>query len=123
MLTITKKQMKVFEKASLRSFEDEMVLHSKEFSPKHSEKIGDKKLRIVIQQAMKRANSYGFTLKGPIRIYIELTLLFGRDFDADKKYSGVSEILQSDNDEMLRAEKIHDWVLDNNMKGNSSNQN
>lgn len=127
MLTISTEQMKVFEKASLRTFEDEMVLHSQEFSPKLCEVIGEKQLRVALRQAMKRADSYGFTLKGPIRLYIELILLFGSDFDTDPQFPAIAEILQSDDDEMTRADRIHEWVIDYNKnvsgKGNTNTHN
>lgn len=118
MLTISKKQIKVFEDASLKNFEDNMVLHSQEFSPKLCEVIGEDQLRIALRQAIKRADSYGFTLKGPIRLYIELTFLFGSDFDTDPQFPAIAEILKSDIGEMERAEKIHKWVLDYNQKVN-----
>ena len=121
MLSINTAQMKVFEEASLRSFEDEMVLHSQEFSPKLCEVIGEDQLRIALRQAIKRADSYGFTLKGPIRLYIELMFLFGSDFDTDPQFPTIAEILQSDVIEMERAEKIREWVLDYNKSVNGKN--
>ncbi len=114
MLSINTEQMKVFEEASLRSFEDEMVLHSQEFSAKLCEVIGEDQLRIALRQAIKQADSYGFTLKGPIRLFIELMFIFGSDFDTDPQFPAIAEVLQSDEGEMQRAEKIHGWVLDYN---------
>lgn len=120
MLTITKKQMEAFEKVSLDKFEDEMILHCKKFSPKVCEEIGHEKLKGFVQATIQKANSYNFTLKGPLRIFIELTLLFGNGFDTDKNYSGLSKILQSEHDEMQRSEEIYEWILDNNQKENSN---
>jgi len=114
MLNINTEQIKAFEKASIRSFEDEMVLHSQEFSAKLCEVIGEKQLRVALRQAIKRADSYGFTLKGPIRLYIELMFIFGSDFDTDPQFPAIAKVLQSDEGEMQRAEKIHEWILDYN---------
>ncbi len=118
MLNINTEQMKVFEEASIRSFEDEMVLHSQEFSAKLCEVIGEDQLRIALRQAIKRADSYRFTLKGPIRLYIELMFIFGSDFDTDPQFPAIAEVLQSDEGEMQRAEKIYKWVLDYNKQVN-----
>ncbi len=44
-LRIREKQMKVLEDAALRRFEDEMVEHSKKFTPKLCEVLGEEQLR------------------------------------------------------------------------------
>ncbi len=112
MLKIRSAQMKVFEDAALQRFEDDMMAHSKKFSPRLCEVIGDEQLRVALRQAMKRAGSYGFTFRGPIRLYIELMFLCGSDFDTDPQYSAVGEVLNASGDQMLRAEQIYEGVLD-----------
>ncbi len=58
MLIIRKEQMKAFENDALRRFEDEMVVHSKEFTPRLCKVIGDEQLRVALRQAMERADTY-----------------------------------------------------------------
>lgn len=111
MLIIRDEQMKVFEQAALRNFEDEMVVHSKEFTPRLCEVIGEDQLRVALRQAMVRAAGYGFTYRGPVRLYIELLFLCGSDFDTDPQYPAVGEVLRASGDQMHRAEQIHEGVL------------
>ncbi len=110
MIKIRQEQMKMFENDALRHFEDEMVLHSKEFSPRLCEILGDDQLRIALRQVMNRADTYGFTNRGSIRLYIELMFLYGSNFDTDPQYS-MSEILNASQDQMQRAEQLHQGVL------------
>lgn len=112
MLVVRAEQMTVFEQEALRRFEDEMVLHSREFTPRLCEVIGEDQLRVALRQAMSRAGTYGFTNQGPIRLYIELIFLCGSDFDNDPQYPTLAKILNDPGDQMLRAEQIYDGILD-----------
>jgi len=103
--------MTVFEDAALQRFEDEMVAHSKEFSPRLCEVIGDDQLRVALRQAMKCADSYGFTYRGPIRLYVELMFFYGSGFDTDPQYPAIGEVLNAPDDQMWRAEQIHEGVV------------
>jgi hypothetical protein len=58
MLNIRPNQMKVFEEAALRRFEDEMVVHSKELTPRLCEVLGDEQLRVALRQSMNREVSW-----------------------------------------------------------------
>jgi TPR repeat protein len=93
-------------------FEDQMVTHSRTFSPRLCQVLGDAQLRMAVRQAMIRAEGYGFTCRGPIRSYVELIFLFGSDFDSDPQYPGLRRILQSSEDQMLRAEWLYQEILD-----------
>ena len=121
MIKVRSAQMKVFEDEALKRFENEMVLHSKEFSPRLCEVLGDDQLRVAVRQAMSRADRYGFTNRGPLRLYIEMMFLFGSDFDTDPQYPEVAEILDSSDDQMQRAEKIYKGVLDYQEKVSGQN--
>jgi hypothetical protein len=112
MLKIRPAQMKIFEEAARRRFEDEMVVHSREFAPKLCETLGEDQLRVALRQVMERAGGYGFTFRGPIRLYVELMFLFGSDFDTDPQYPALARILQAPAGQMVRAEELHAEVLD-----------
>jgi len=112
MIKIRSTQMKAFEEEALKRFEKEMFVHSKEFSPRLCEVLDDDQLRVALRQAMSRANSYGFTNRGSVRLYIEMMFLYGSDFDTDPQYSSVGEILNSPDDQMQRAEQIYQGILD-----------
>lgn len=112
MLKVRKQQIEVFEQAALRNFEDEMVAHSKDFSPRLCEVLGEEQLRVALRQAMGRAGAYGFTYRGPLRLCIELMFLCGSAFDTDPQYPAIGEVLNTTGDQMQRAERIHEGVLD-----------
>lgn len=112
MLLIRVEQMKVFEQAAMRRFEDEMMVHSKDFSPRLCEVIGDEQLRMALRSAISRAMDYGFTYRGPIRLFIEMMFLCGSAFDTDPQYPQVGDVLRASGDQMQRAEQIHEGFLD-----------
>jgi hypothetical protein len=112
MLTIRQDQVESFRQYHLQKFEDEMVEHSKKFTPRLCEVLGDSQLRVAIRSAMKRADGYGFTNRGPIRLFIEMMFLCGSAFDTDPQYSAVGDVLRSPGDQMIRAEKIYEGSLD-----------
>jgi hypothetical protein len=114
VIVIRQNQLDSMLKAGQIEFENEMMAHSKEFSPRLTELLGDEKLRIAIRQAMDRAESYGFTYRGPIRLYIELMFLCGSDFDTDPQYAEIRKELSGTDDQMIRAERIWQGVVDYN---------
>ena len=83
-----------------------MVIHSREFSPRLCEVLGEDQLRIALSQAISKAEKYEFSLRGPIRLFIEASFLFGCGFDTDPQYPWAAEILGTDNSEMDRAERL-----------------
>jgi hypothetical protein len=111
-LRIRQDQRGVFEQAALKKFEDEMVVHSKDFSPRLCEVLGEAQLRVALRGAMARAGGYGFTYRGPIRLFIEMMFLFGSAFDTDPQSPWAAEILRSPDDQMQRAEKLCEKILD-----------
>ena len=112
MFEIRKEQHEAFDQATLAAFENEMVVHSQGFSPRLCEVIGEDQLRVAIRRAMKKADTYGFTNRGPVRLYIELMFLNGSGFDVDPQYPAIAEILKSPEDQMLRSERIFDLVVE-----------
>ncbi|RZB33588.1 MAG: hypothetical protein SRB2_03934 [Desulfobacteraceae bacterium Eth-SRB2] len=109
MLQIRSDQMKVFKEAAQRSFENEMVIHLTQFSPPLVKAIGEEQLRKTVRFGIDKANSYGFTFRGPVRFYLELMFLLGGHFDTDPQYLWAAEIL-SDQDaapQIQRADQLY----------------
>jgi hypothetical protein len=104
--------MEAFEQAARRQFEEEMVAHSKNFSPELCEVIGDEHLRVAVRSAMARAEGFGFTNRGPVRLFIEMMFLRGSAFDTDPQYPAVGAVLRASGDQMQRAQQIHEGQLD-----------
>jgi hypothetical protein len=111
-MLIRNAQIETFQEAALRRFEDEMVAHSREFTPRLCELLGEEQLRVALRQAMERADTFGFTNKGPLRLYIELMFLCGSDFDTDPQYVALGEILRASADQMERAQDLHERIGD-----------
>jgi hypothetical protein len=107
MLSVRTEQLQVFARFSRARFEEDMVRHSKNFSPQLCEVIGDDQLRLAVQSAIARAQTYGFTNRGPLRLFVELMFLFGSAFDTDPQYAFMNARLNAPGDQMERAEDIH----------------
>lgn len=112
MLSIREEQMEVFRQFALENFETEMVEHSQEFAPRLCKVLGEKQLRIAIRHAITKAESYGFTNIGPVRLYIDLMFMYGSSFDTDPQYKGLGEILNASGEQMERAEQLYEYILD-----------
>lgn len=114
MFVIRQRQTQRFKDVALASFEAEMALHCRAISPQLSAAVDDEQLREVIRQAIRRARRRGFTRRGPVRLFIELTLLFGCAFDTDPLYAWAAEILKSDDagSQMLRASQLYHRTLE-----------
>jgi hypothetical protein len=93
MLTIRQSQMAVFSRVEVQKFEDWMVAHLQKFFPKQCIALGEQQLRETIQYGIRRSAHYGFKAKRDVCKYIDLTIVFGRDFDADKRNRWATEIL------------------------------
>jgi hypothetical protein len=114
MLQIRAEQMTAFEQAALKTFEEEMVVHLKKFSPQHCEVMGEPRVRSVIELGMERAKTYGFTNRGPVRFYLEMMFMFGSDFDTDPLLPWVVKILNdtATADQMVRADRLYGHLVD-----------
>jgi len=107
-------QIDELRKAPLQVFENEMVVHLAEFSPPLFKAVKEEQLRKVIRFGIAQADTYGITFRGPIRLYLELMLLFGSYFDTDPQYFWAGEILRDRDSapQMERAEHIYEKTLD-----------
>jgi hypothetical protein len=114
MLVIRKEQIKVLSEGRMREFEDEMVLHLADFSPPLYKVIKEDKMRDVVRFGFEQSEKYGFTLRGPMRLYLELMLLFGSHFDRDPQYPWAAAILFDKHSvsQMQRAEWLFEKILD-----------
>jgi hypothetical protein len=93
MLTIRQAQFAVLSQLEVQKFEDWMLVHLKKFFPRQCAALGDTRLRETIQHGIERAAVYGLTSKRDVCKYIDLMIVFGRDFDTDRRYRWAGEIL------------------------------
>ncbi|HUY13835.1 MAG TPA: hypothetical protein VMX16_09430 [Terriglobia bacterium] len=95
MLAIRPDQLQKFSEAAVKRFEDQMVIHLNKFFPKQCKAAGETKLRETIQYGVKRATAYRITRSSDVCKYIDLMLVFGRDFDQSPQQAWAGEILDS----------------------------
>jgi hypothetical protein len=113
-MKIRKEQLEAIEEVRLPEFEDYMVEHLANASPLHSKSLGEKGIRTLIRAGMQRAREHGFTQRGPVKFYIETTILLGIDFDTDPQYPQAAEILDDPSipDQTDRADRVHAWLME-----------
>lgn len=110
MLQITEAQFQRFRDAAADRFEGLMVEHACAFAPDLYGVIGREQMRLAVAGALERGRAYGFTFRGSLRLFVELTLLYGSGFDEDPQYPVVRSILVAPRDQMVRAQEIIDHI-------------
>jgi hypothetical protein len=93
MFNIRKEQLDALSEASLKNYENRMVIHLNKFFQPQCKLLGDAKLRETIHYGIARAKSYAIISERDVCKYIDLMLAFGRDFDKDPNYSLAQQIL------------------------------
>jgi hypothetical protein len=118
MLMIRAEQIKTFEQAAMRRFEDEMVAHLRQLAPQHCNAVGEEGLRQVIRTGYQRAIGYGYTNRGPVRLYLDLMIMLGSDFDTDPQYPWAADLLKDTNisGQMDHAEQLYEKAMDYSIK-------
>jgi hypothetical protein len=98
MLTIRQEQLRVFSQVEVQKFEDWMVMHLKRFFPRQCAVAGDQRLRETVRHGIRRAKVHGITAKREVARFVDLMIVFGRDFDTDKRFQWASAILRTRRD-------------------------
>lgn len=111
MLQIRERQHETFRQVALERFITEMVLHAQDFSPKLCAVLGEAQVREAVRQAVGRGEGYGFSNRGPLRLYVEMTFLYGSAFDTDPQYPWAREILRRTDGQTERATALYEGVL------------
>jgi hypothetical protein len=113
-MVIREAQIEALRLSTLRAFENEMLEHLANFSPPLFKAVGADQLREVIRLAIKRSSEYGLTFRGPVRLYLELMLLFGSRFDTDPQYPWIAEALKDREapSQMQRADRLYRETLE-----------
>lgn len=112
-MIIRQEQIEALQSAVRSRFENEMASHLAQFSPPLFKAVGEDQMREVIRLGMVRAANYGFDNWGPVRLYLEMMLLFGSDFDTDPQYTWSAEILTNRDvgSQMERADFLYQRTL------------
>lgn len=83
MLNISSQQMGSLAEVPRRSYASELVDHLRGFAPRLVELRGEETVHQVVEAAIQRAVDAGFTLRGPVRLWVELVFCHGHRFDTD----------------------------------------
>lgn len=86
-----------------------MLAHLKEFAPELCRLRGDELILQVIRGAVWRARYAGFSLRGPMQLYLEFMFVFGYGFDTDPQLPWVQDTLldRSLTDEQSRSTRLY----------------
>ena len=93
MLQIRKEQIEVFDEVAVKSFEDQILKHLREYFPKHCEPLAEEEIRRIIRYGAERARGHGFTYIRSINLYLNLMFLLGSHFDTDLQLPWAAELI------------------------------
>jgi hypothetical protein len=111
MLAIRKEQIDVLSKVEVQTVENRTLEHIRKTYPKEFNALGDEKTREVIQYGVNRAATYRFKGNPDVLKYIEVMVLFGRDFDADSQLPWVGEILGKPKKAAAKIAVLHEEAI------------
>lgn len=94
-ITFTDRQMDAFSLSIRQRFEQEMIDHLHAFAPPRCELAGREAVAKLVSLGIGRAHAWAFTKRGPVRLYLELLMLFGWGFDEDPLFPWARKILGS----------------------------
>ncbi len=102
LLTLRQAQLAILSRIEAQRFEDSMVAHLSQHFPAQSKCAGEADLRETIQYGIKRAAAYGITSERDVCKYIDLMVVYGRDFDTDERFAWTRDILSRQEDDAGR---------------------
>lgn len=95
LMGLRQAQLAAFSQREVQKFEDWMVVHLEKFFARKCKSMGEAQLRAMIQYGIKRAAAHRITSERDVCKYIDLMLVFGRDFDVDERHPWARETLQT----------------------------
>ena len=96
MLVIRKEQLDAFAKEKEKKFEREAFQYIKTTYPDKCKSLTDDQIKESILTAKQKSENYSLFTTETVMLYIDLMYLLGFDFDTDKNYPWVQEILLDD---------------------------
>jgi hypothetical protein len=113
-MIIRETQIKALERVSIDNFVLGMSAHCRDFSPQLCKTLKEEELESAVREGIARAETHGFTQRGPVRFYLDLMIVFGSGFDTDPQYTWAAEILTQKEEmtQMQRSEALHEKTVD-----------
>jgi hypothetical protein len=107
MLTITAKQAEALHQDLRRRFIDRMVAHIRQYFPRQFDVLGEPEVRVWIEAGIQRSGEYGIVSERDVCKYIDIMMVFGREFDKDPACSWAPPILTAEPvDPTLKTERL-----------------
>lgn len=94
MLVIRKEQMEVLSAAMRDQFEWRMVDHLRTKFPDRTQELPDDRIRLVVQNSIKKAESHGIEYEDDIRRFIEYLVIYGARLDTREETRWIGDILR-----------------------------
>ena len=113
MLSMRPNQMKVLAQHTTRNFERRAMEHLRRCFPEQSKALGEQGLLELIRDGISRTESYAIDTEREVVKYIDLMVVFGREFDTHPRYPEARRIL-TDEDLTARSkvEKLYAYFND-----------
>src|SRR5580693_7918942 len=92
-MMIRTEQMATLSTAATDAFELDVLAHLKRCFPAECAQAGDASMREAIRYGWERARRYGITSSREVCTFIDVMMVFGRDFDIDPGRPWASAIL------------------------------
>src|ERR1035438_10813732 len=92
-MLIRSEQMTALSNALTNTFESDMVSHLNRCFPPQCAVLGEEEVRNTIRYGLQRSRGYGITSSREVCRYVDLMMVFGRDFDRDPKLPWAAAIL------------------------------
>lgn len=96
MLVIRQEQMDVLSAYMRAQFEQRMIQHLRAKFPERTQDLPDERIRLVVQNSMKKAQSYGVEYEDDIRRFIEYLVIYGTRLDTREETRWIGDILRRD---------------------------
>jgi hypothetical protein len=103
-MLIRREQMSAFQKAFKLRFEDRVLAHVSDIFAKDFEKLGERGARERISESISMASHYGFSTERNLVFYVDLTFVFGADYDRRLSWANsvLTDAAVADEDEKRR---------------------
>lgn len=114
MIVIRSEHVEGLQSHARLAFHEEMAAHLRAFSPALCQTLSPDALDTIVRDGVLRAEQYGLTYRGPVRLFLELMFLLGSAFDVDVQYPWAGETLSRvdfDN-QMFKAGRLEHLALE-----------
>jgi len=108
VLLIRDDQLSALRGVRQKEYEKRLAAHLKRYFPDTCAELGEKGLIDALRHGVERAKSYGIQAERDVVKYLNLTFVFGRDFDIDPRFPWAASMLRStDYGPTLRINQVY----------------